>query len=190
MNHPELNPLAQIIRIPADVPRPRKLAHLVFRTQQLNVMRDWYCAVLGAHVVFANEQIAFMTYDDEHHRVALINEPADAALAQRAGFHHAAFTYDSLAELLQTYSRLKQDGIVPHLCILHGPTVSMYYRDPDGNDIELQIDVFETADEATTWMVGQAFSNNPIGILFDPDDMVHRYRVGEPLPALIRRADM
>lgn len=64
------------------------------------------------------------------------------------------------------------------------------YSYPDGNDIELQIDVFETADEATTWMVGEAFSNNPIGILFDPDDMVHRYRAGEPLPALIRRADM
>lgn len=190
MSHPERNPLEQIVLVPAAVPRPRKLAHLVFRTRQLNVMLDWYCSVLGAHIVFANEQIAFVTYDDEHHRVALINEPAEPAGAPRVGFHHAAFTYGSLAELLATYTRLKQDNIVPHLCILHGPTVSMYYRDPDGNDIELQIDVFETADEATTWMVGEAFAHNPIGILFDPDDMIHRFRAGEPLVTLIRRADM
>ena len=25
------------------------------------------------------------------------------------------------------------------------PTISMYYRDPDGNKVEMQVDVFETA---------------------------------------------
>lgn len=34
----------------------------------------------------------------------------------------------------------------------HGPTTSLYYRDPDGNQIETQVDNFETAEEATAFM--------------------------------------
>jgi hypothetical protein len=36
-------------------------------------MRDWYCAVLGAAVIYENDHLCFATYDDEHHRVAFVN---------------------------------------------------------------------------------------------------------------------
>ena len=29
---------------------PARLAHIVFRTNQMAAMRDWYCTVLEAHV--------------------------------------------------------------------------------------------------------------------------------------------
>ena len=45
-------------------------------------------------------------------------------------------------ELLDTYQRLKSDGIVPHGCLDHGMTTSFYYVDPDGNSVELQCDNF------------------------------------------------
>ena len=53
----------------------------------------------------------------------------------------------------EIYKRLKQQDIVPWWCINHGPTTSMYYRDPDNNQIELQVDIFENQ---VPWMrVGQ-----------------------------------
>jgi hypothetical protein len=49
-----------------------KFAHIVFQTAQPQQMRDWYCTVLDGHVVYQDETLSFITFDDEHHRVALI----------------------------------------------------------------------------------------------------------------------
>ena len=38
---------------------------------------------------------------------------------------------------------------MPVRTINHGPTVSMYYKDPDGNQVELQVDVFDKAGAAS-----------------------------------------
>ena len=48
----------------------------------------------------------------------------------------------------------------------------MYYRDPDGNRVELQIDNFATAEEGQAWMLSPAFAQNPIGVEYDPDELV------------------
>ena len=52
---------------------PTKLAHVVFQTNRMAEMRDWYCAVLGGHVIYENPHLCFVTYDDEHHRVAFVD---------------------------------------------------------------------------------------------------------------------
>lgn len=170
---------------------PARMAHIVFRTNDIPRMRDWYCKVLDAHVVFDNGKLAFLTYDEEHHRIALIGtqafEPRPAALS--VGFFHAAFTYDTLEDLLSTHERLSAAGIRPTRTINHGPTISFYYADPDGNDIELQVDRFADARAAQTWMAGEAFARNPIGVLIDPDNLRQRLAAGEPLEAIMRRPD-
>jgi catechol 2,3-dioxygenase-like lactoylglutathione lyase family enzyme len=170
---------------------PERLAHIVFRTNDLPRMRDWYCTVLAAHPVFGDDRILFLTYDDEHHRVALIaTEPYPVPTDEpRVGFYHSAFTYPDLGTLLATYRRLRAAGISPVRAIRHGPTVSLYYRDPDGNHVELQVDSFATADEATEWMSGPVFSANPIGTLFDPEEMIADYERGVPVADLVRRDD-
>ena len=50
-----------------------KLAHIVFQTAQPQAMRDFYCTLLEAHVVYSDDNLSFMTYDDEHHRIALLH---------------------------------------------------------------------------------------------------------------------
>lgn len=52
-----------------------KFAHVVLQTSQKAQMRDWYCTVLDAHVVFENELLCFLTFDEEHHRIALLSPP-------------------------------------------------------------------------------------------------------------------
>lgn len=170
---------------------PDRLAHIVLRTGAKRTLMDWYATVLGAHVVFENAFIGFLTYDEEHHRIAVIEEPNLSASAQpTAGLHHVAFTYLNLQDLLQTYSRLKAVGIRPAHAINHGPTTSLYYRDPDGNSVELQIDNFASAAEAAAWFASDAFAINPIGVDFDPEDLLARFQAGVPLSDLTRRPEI
>ncbi len=170
---------------------PDRLAHIVLRTGTKRTLMDWYATVLGAHVVFENAFIGFLTYDEEHHRIAVIEEPNLATSAQpTVGLHHVAFTYLNLQDLLQTYSRLKTVGIRPAHAINHGPTTSLYYRDPDGNSVELQIDNFASAAEAAAWFASDAFAINPIGVDFDPEDLLARFQAGVPLSELTRRPEI
>jgi len=167
---------------------PAKLAHLVFRTPRYDAMVRWYCTVLGASPVFADAMLTFITYDDEHHRVAFVNLPQLVDLdPMAAGVDHVAFTYRSLAELLHTYERLKDAGILPAWCINHGPTTSMYYSDPDGTRVELQIDNFATNEELEAWMRSGAFALNPIGVEYDPDRLLEMHRAGTPVERLVRQ---
>jgi catechol-2,3-dioxygenase len=90
-----------------------------------------------------------------------------------------AYTYDSLIDLAENYNHLKGLGIKPYWCLHHGITVSLYYGDPDGNRMEFQVDVYKTNEEANEFMMGPGFAQNPIGVEFDPDDLVKRLREGE-----------
>ena len=167
---------------------PAKFAHVVLKTGRFDAVIAWYATVLQAKVAMRTDFIAFLTYDDEHHRVAVINAPNSAAPDEAAaGVHHIAYTYAGLGELLATYRRLKAAGIEPARCINHGPTTSMYYRDPDGLRVELQIDNFATMDEANAYMTGPDFAENPIGVLFDPEQLIRDYEAGVAHADLIRR---
>jgi hypothetical protein len=55
----------------------------------------------------------------------------------------------------------------------------MYYRDPDGNEIETQVDNFDTSEDANVFMMSQKFVDNPIGVDFDPEDLIRRLEAGE-----------
>ena len=51
--------------------RPSRFVHVVYRTRQFDRMIDWYKAVFDCRVQYQTPVLAFLTYDDEHHRVAL-----------------------------------------------------------------------------------------------------------------------
>ncbi|MFI8221439.1 VOC family protein [Streptomyces sp. NPDC085932] len=170
---------------------PIKLSHVVLQTNQIPVLRDWYCQLLGARVQAEVGPMCLLTYDDEHHRIALLHlEQYSERIPNAAGMHHMAFCYASLSELLHHYEKLRPKGVLPWFCVNHGPTISLYYRDPDGNQSELQVDVFETSEEANDFMQSPAYRSNPIGIEFDPDDMLKRLRSGVPEAQLMRRPDI
>jgi catechol-2,3-dioxygenase len=130
--------------------------------------------------------MCFVTYDDEHHRVAFIDAGrTDGPVDAHNGLAHIAFTYGSLDELLETYAGLERDAIVPALSVNHGPTTSLYYRDPDGNQVELQVDNFATVAEGHAYMQSPAFAHNPVGVFFDPAELWRRVSTGEPVEDLL-----
>ncbi|MBV9014778.1 MAG: VOC family protein [Alphaproteobacteria bacterium] len=166
---------------------PAKYAHFVLRTGQFEKMAEWYKIVLAARIVFRDERLCFLSYDDEHHRLALINIPGLAPREpESAGTDHVAYSYRNLGELLATYRRLKEHGILPHWPINHGVTTSMYYRDPDNNRVELQIDNFASAEECQAYFQSKAFADNPVGVTYDPEELCRRYETGEPMADLLR----
>jgi catechol 2,3-dioxygenase-like lactoylglutathione lyase family enzyme len=166
---------------------PSLFAHFVLRTANRAPLRDWYLKVLNARQVFENEYISFISYDEEHHRVAFVQIPGLEKASDKAwGLAHVAYTFADLGQLLSTYRRLEADGIVPVRTINHGPTVSMYYKDPDGNQVELQVDAFDKADAAGYFRT-ESFARNPIGVPFDADKMAADYEAGVPEAELLRR---
>ena len=59
---------------------PSVLAHVVLRTGNIEKMLEYYVTFLGGRVVHRDPMIAFLTYDHEHHRIALINIPSKHVL--------------------------------------------------------------------------------------------------------------
>ncbi|BBX65169.1 putative biphenyl-2,3-diol 1,2-dioxygenase III [Mycobacterium saskatchewanense] len=144
-------------------------------------MRDFYAKVTGAHVVVERESFCLMTFDDEHHRIAFSNPPfpLEQKSISAAGLHHSAYTFPHIDALLEHYSSLAAQGIRPSVPAQHGVTTSLYYLDPDANFIELQVDNFATADEATAYMLTEEYANDVGGPTFDPELMIEARRNGE-----------
>ncbi|MEM9393432.1 MAG: VOC family protein [Pseudomonadota bacterium] len=167
---------------------PYKLAHVNYRTSNYEEMINWHCKVLNAKITMSTPMLTFLTYDDEHHRVAIGHFPelAEQSL-QVAGCEHTAYTYETLGDLMATYERLKGEGIEPYWCVNHGGTLSYYYFDPDRNQLELQIDVFDSVEELNKWFDEGDFHTNPVGVKVDPDDMLARFKAGEDEKDLLFR---
>jgi catechol-2,3-dioxygenase len=153
-------------------------------------MVDWYQKVFEAEVVYQNPALAFLTYDDEHHRFAFANMAAfkpDSEETEKCGVigvNHVAYTYANIGDLLETYARLKEADIMPYWPIHHGITLSLYYRDPDGNRMEFQVDAL-TLEEANAYMLSDAFAANPIGVEINPEALLAKYRSGVALDQLL-----
>jgi catechol-2,3-dioxygenase len=167
---------------------PSKLAHVVIQSGFFRETRDWYMKVLCADVAFENDDVVFLRYDDEHHRLGIINAREASPLDKRAsGVEHISFTFPMLEQLLSTYLRLKGLGILPFWPIIHGPTVSLYYRDPNGVKVEMQYDVFKTPAEVDAFFAAGSYVENFMGVIFDPEEMIKRYESGESLSSLTKR---
>jgi len=173
--------------------RPSKFAHVVYRTRRFEQMLEWYQMVFDARIQHRDSVLAFLTYDDEHHRFAFVDlsalQPGGEEGGARGliGVDHVAYTYASLQDLFANYEQLKANGILPYWCVHHGMTVSMYYADPDGNQMEFQVDVFATSEESNAFMCGPINAANPIGVEFDPEDWLARMREGVPISDFVER---
>ena len=104
---------------------PAQLCHFVLKTTPDNYKRmvDFYQTFLGAKLTHSNSRITFMTYDHEHHRLAIINmphlKPADPPKSN-VGLAHVAFGFNTLQDLATSYEQKKAHGILPVWCVNHG----------------------------------------------------------------------
>jgi catechol-2,3-dioxygenase len=181
---------------PSKVLSPSSMAHVVLRTspENFNAMVSFYTTFLGGHIAHANSYLAFLTYDHEHHRIAILAHRSctnsQAPRSSSPGLEHIAFSFDSLADLVLAYKQRKALGMLPIWCVNHGPTTSMYYEDPDGNQIETQVDNFDSVEETDRFMKSEAFNENPIGADFEAEELVRKVEAGEDERVIKVRGDV
>lgn len=168
------------------------LHHTTYITSRLTQMVRWYQTVLEIEVVFMSEQGAWTTLDQANHRVAfLVAEGLHAPMDRphQVGHHHAAFEYPDPAAWMDTYARLRTAGIEPFQAQDHGMTMSLYYVDPDGNGVELQVDTFASWKKSTDFMrTSPHFAANPAGVAFDPRAVLAEWRAGKPFDLIHAQA--
>ncbi len=162
--------------------------HVTLKTSRLQAMVDWYRVVVGVEVTFQDANNAWTSNDAANHRIAFLSVPGledDTEKVKHNGIHHTAFEYASFDDLMSSYARLKTEGILPGFCLDHGLTISLYYRDPEGNYVELQSDNFGDWQKSTHFMRTSAdFQSNPIGSFFDPEKVWLAHEAGEAFATL------
>ena len=168
------------------------LHHVNLKTTRMQQMIDWYATTVGLTPVFQFPGGAWLTNDAANHRLALLTSSQmsdDAGKLVHTGIHHLAFEYATIDDLLNTYTRLKERGITPHMSLDHGMTLSFYYVDPDGNSVELQVDNFGSWVQSQEWMqTSPDFAADPIGKFVDPDQIVAARKAGASYAEIHRRA--
>jgi catechol-2,3-dioxygenase len=126
----------------------KELGHLVLYVRDLERSRHFYEDVLGWRVVspeVPGMPAAAFSGGRTHHELLLIEVGADATpipQGRRVGLYHFGLkvgdTDDELREMVQ---RIQAEGVTVVGASDHTVTHSVYILDPDGNEIELYIDV-------------------------------------------------
>jgi catechol-2,3-dioxygenase len=160
--------------------QPAAMGTVTLKTTRFEEMIDWYKAVVGYSETYRDETICLLGSHYNAQDLRIQYKPDCEPLSQEAGgMDHIAYSYETYEDfILHTYDRLRGIGILPHWTPNHGGTFSLYYLDPDGNQVELTVDNFPSLDAAKKWMDNEEFRKDPIGADFDPEVMVARVRAG------------
>lgn len=127
----------------------KELGHLVLYVRNLERSVTFYRDVLGWRQVVGEGSIGFpaamFSSGRTHHELLLIEVGEDAAPippGRRVGLYHFGLKVgDTDEELRAMLTRLLDGGVSVNGATDHGMTHSLYIADPDGNEIELYIDV-------------------------------------------------
>ena len=128
----------------------KELGHLVLYVRDVRRSATFYRDVLGWRQILpeAGEEptmVAAFSSGRTHHELLLIEVGADATpipAGRRVGMYHFGLKVgDSDDELRQALARVEAAGATVVGASDHTVTHSLYILDPDGNELELYIDV-------------------------------------------------
>ena len=123
----------------------KELGHVVLFVRDIARSRHFYGEVLGWKEIHGDGQIALYSSGRTHHELLLIEVGPDAApipAGRRVGLYHFGLKVgETDDELRQALQALTEAGVNVVGATDHTVTHSLYITDPDGNEIELYIDV-------------------------------------------------
>ncbi len=122
----------------------KELGHVVLYVTDLTRSADFYRDTLGFREVVRNPGMAMFSSGRTHHELLLIEigGESDRPRAPEPGLYHIGFNIGETDEELKSAHReLLEKGV--HILGMsdHTVTHSLYVLDPDGNELELYVDV-------------------------------------------------
>ena len=179
------------------IPRPAlQLGEIVLRTSRYDTLRSWYAVLLGCAPYFerrsasagaaplselqraSDSTLCFFRLHHDHPFVqvlAIFDVPGTRAAASGdPGLHHMQLRVAGVDGLSRLFLELRLSGVLPFRCVDHGPGISYYYRDPDGNVVELCATNFERSQDYLDCLASPAFQADPSGRAVDPDEIAAR----------------
>ena len=132
----------------SDVPR-FSFSHMGMFVADIARMEDFYTRVLGFAVtdrgMLGPTALVFLSRDPrEHHQIVLASGRPDGGFNP---INQISFRMADFAGLREMHRRLEKEGVKDLAPVSHGNALSVYFRDPEGNRIELFVD--------TPWYVQQ-----------------------------------
>ena len=157
-------------------PKPiKKVGHVVLKCQDLEKARQFYVDVLGMTLAkFDPNRGMFLRFNDYHHDIAIFKTgpDADPPKQNQVGLVHVALVVDDLDTVKAWYAKLKAKGVPIVGTADHAVTNSMYFKDPEGNTLEIYCEVpFSTYDWHTQ---GMGFIAHPLNLETEPAEAAAR----------------
>ena len=127
---------------------PHKLGHIAFNVTDLGSALRLYCDVLGFRESdWLADFFAFLRCNADHHAINLVS-------GERVKMHHIAFELKDFAHIGAACDALAAENIP----LIWGPVrhgighnISVYYRNPDEQIIELFTEIDKMSDEDLGW---------------------------------------
>jgi len=177
-----------------------KISEVILKTGRLDEMKAWYTTVLGLPPFFEHApppgtvpldlggqtrasdlRMCFFRVSTDYpytQTIGIFEEPGtgNVALKNAPGLHHMQLMTSGIDELATKFEQLRDAGLAPHRSADHGPMTSFYYRDPDGNNVEITAQNHLTLEAMIDFMQSAEFKANPSGRELDPDEYVAALR--------------
>ena len=121
-----------------------RVGHVHLKVSDLDRAVAFYEGVMGFDVTQRyGTEAAFLSAGGYHHHIGLNtwhSKGAGPAPERAAGLYHAAFVFPDRASMARVLKRVLEHGTPLDGAADHGVSEAVYFRDPDGNGIELYVD--------------------------------------------------
>ena len=122
-----------------------RIGHVVIKVRELERSRKFYTDVLGMDVMMeipAIPAVFLANNRRDHHEIALfeVGAEAEGLRSKQIGLAHIAFRLRNEEELRAAYKEFKGKEVPISFTVNHGVTKSIYFRDPDGHELEVYCD--------------------------------------------------
>ncbi len=125
----------------------RQLGHVVLKVRNIERSERFYTEVLGLTIAARMEAppMTFFTLGNHHDfAITAVGDDAPDAAPNSPGLFHVAFKVgESTDDLREAKAHLDALGVEIAMTADHTVTESIYFDDPDGNTIEVYVDVSE-----------------------------------------------